>query len=283
MRATRRPMNNKLSDDLSVGIIGCGWLGQALAVTLLEQNIPLLATSSQLENIEKLTQQGIPAKQLVLPANATDLTQHDIFSMHTLVIAIPPQFKQGKADYADKISQLVSGAKERGLVKRIILLSSTAVYTGLSGIVDEEAQLNFTVDKVNKLYQAEQAVLSFSPQGSVLRLSGLVGPNRHPGKFLLAKKVLNNANGKINLIHQKDAVGLIISLLAESSPQGIFNGVSDNHASKKSYYQQAAKALALSPPIFSDDTSNETRIVSGEKAKQLLTHSFIYPDLLAWL
>ncbi|MCW8834505.1 MAG: SDR family NAD(P)-dependent oxidoreductase, partial [Colwellia sp.] len=190
----------------------------------------------------------------------------------------------GRVDYADKVTQLVAAARDRARVQGIILLSSTAVYAGLSGTVDENSLLSLISEKAKVLHKAEQSVLAFSQQASVLRLAGLVGPNRHPGKFLLAKKVLKNAGGKINLIHQYDAVGLIVSLLTEQHPQGIFNGVSDNHASKKLYYQRAAKAVSLPPPIFSADEPLEPiRIVSGEKAKQYLNYSFIYPDLLAWL
>jgi nucleoside-diphosphate-sugar epimerase len=275
---------NKIDENLSVGIIGCGWLGTALALTLLEKGVSVLATSSTVEHVDKLNQQGINAQQLTLPATIEQLAQQDIFTQQCLIFAIPPQFKQGRTDYGAKIAQLVKAAQQRGGVQRIILLSSTAIYNGLSGVVDEESSLSLSSEKVAILNEAEQSVLAFNQQAKVIRLAGLVGPNRHPGKFLLAKNVLKNAMGKINLIHQQDALGLILSLLAEQSPLGIFNGVSENHVSKKSYYQCAAKAQALPVPLFAEHESvDDSRIVSGEKAKQRLTHSFIYPDLLAWL
>ncbi|MBL4822438.1 MAG: NAD(P)-binding domain-containing protein [Colwellia sp.] len=283
-------IKDKKIDDraCSVGIIGCGWLGKALAASLLEKGTAVLATSSQQGNVEQLHQQGIKAQQLLLPANTKELNQHDIFTQQCLVIAITPQFKKGQVDYAIKVAQLVDAATRRGLVERIILLSSTAVYQGLAGLVDENTQLNLVgtslMEKTQILDTAEQAVLNFYRQGSVLRLAGLVGPERHPGKFLLAKRTLKNSTAPVNLIHQQDAVGLILSLLRSASPQGLFNGVSDTHVTKARYYQAAAKSLALELPTFStDNTLDPTRIVSGKKAKQQLDYSFIYPDLLAWL
>jgi len=272
----------------SVGIIGCGWLGKPLAASLLEQGASVLATSSQQCNVEQLHQQGIKAQQLLLPSNTELLQQHDVFTQQCLVIAITPQFKKGQADYAIKIAQLVDAATQRGVVQRIILLSSTAVYQGLEGLVDENTNLNLvetnTLDKTHILNSAEQAVLNFYRQGSVLRLAGLVGPERHPGKFLQAKRALKNSTAPVNLIHQQDAVGLILSLLISTSPQGIFNGVSDTHVTKALYYQAAAKSLGLELPAFSaDNTLDSTRIVSGDKAKQQLDYSFIYPELLTWL
>ncbi len=291
----------KAADDFSVGIIGCGWLGKALAVTLLESNICVLATSSKLDNVEKLNRQGINTQQLILPAMSEQLFQHAIFTQQSLVIAITPQFKLGRTDYADKVSKLVSAAQKRGIVQHIILISSTAVYHGLEGNIDEDNQLNLATEKVQILNAAEQSVLNFSKvssessfkslskQASVIRLAGLVGPDRHPGKFLLPNKVrgnkaLTNAMSPVNLIHQQDAVGIIVAMLRDKSPRGLFNGVSDTHVSKQQYYQIAAQALGLEPPVFLRQQSNKTtRIVSGEKAKQVLSYKFIYPDLLTWL
>lgn len=278
---------------LSVGIIGCGWLGKALAASLLEQGVSVLATSREQGNVDKLNEQGIPAQQLPLPSNTKQLGQHDVFKQQCLVIAITPKFKQGRTDYAIKIAQLVDAAKEQGIVQRIILLSSTAVYQGFEGLIDENTNLNLvessrveadSVEKAPILYTAEQAVLNFYRQGNVLRLAGLVGPERHPGKFLLAKRTLKNSTAPVNLIHQQDAVGLILALLTSASPQGVFNGVSDTHVTKALYYQAAAKSLGVELPTFSaDKVLDSTRIVSGDKAKQQLGYSFIYPDLLAWL
>jgi nucleoside-diphosphate-sugar epimerase len=299
---------NILSKTFSVGIIGCGWLGKALAASLLEQGVSVLATSSQQSNVEQLHGQGIEAQQLLLPSNIKQLGQHDIFTQQCLVIAITPKFRQGQTDYGIKVEQLVDAAKERGIVQRIILLSSTAVYQGLEGLVDENSKLNLvesssvelssvelgsmklgsaksgSVEKAPILHTAEQAVLNFHRQGNILRLAGLVGPERHPGKFLLAKRTLKSSSAPVNLIHQQDAVGLILSLLTSTSPQGIFNGVSDTHVTKAIYYQAAAKSLGLELPTLSNDkVLDSTRIVSGAKAKQRLGYSFIYPDLLAWL
>jgi nucleoside-diphosphate-sugar epimerase len=279
---------NKKDSMLSVGIIGCGWLGKPLANNLIKKGVSVLATSSQQCNVEQLNKQGIEAQQLVLPSNTKQLSQHTVFTQQCLVIAITPQFKKGQTDYGIKIEQLVNAAEQRGVVQRIILLSSTAVYQGLKGIVNENTNLDLaelnSIGKTTILNTAEQAVLNFYRTGSVLRLAGLVGPSRHPGNFLLAKRTLKNATTPVNLIHQEDAVGLILSLLNPSSPKGIFNGVSDTHVSKATYYTAAAKSLELELPTFDKEkVLDSTRIVSGDKAKQQLGYTFVFPDLLAWL
>jgi nucleoside-diphosphate-sugar epimerase len=287
MPAMIRDKSKKYS-MLSVGIIGCGWLGKPLANSLIKKGVSVLATSSQQCNVEQLNKQEIEAQQLVLPSNIKQLSQHNVFTQQCLVIAITPQFKKGRTDYAIKIEQLVNAAEKIGVVQRIILLSSTAVYQGLEGIVNENTNLDLaelnSIGKTTILNTAEQAVLNFYRAGSVLRLAGLVGPSRHPGNFLLAKRTLKNATTPVNLIHQEDAVGLILSLLTSLSPKGIFNGVSDTHVSKATYYTAAAKSLELELPTFGKEkVLDSTRIVSGDKAKQKLGYTFVFPDLLAWL
>jgi len=122
--------------------------------------------------------------------------------------------------------------------------------------------------------------------GYVLRLSGLVGPNRHPGKFLLNNRMLKSSQAVVNLIHQQDAIGLILSILKGPLSGGIFNGVSDTKVTKQEYYQVAANALQLPAPQFEDSIKSEilpSKVVSGEKAKQGLNYVFVYPDLLQWV
>ena len=125
---------------MSVSIIGCGWLGQALATVLLSENIPVLASYQSQATLEKLNRLNIPATPLVLPLavdiNAIESTSNTVdvdqalFENDVLIIAIPPQIKKGKLDYPLKIKQLVKLA-ELGKTQHIILLNSTAIYNGL--------------------------------------------------------------------------------------------------------------------------------------------------------
>ncbi|TYK67339.1 NAD-binding protein [Colwellia echini] len=301
-------MSNKVNQSISsVGIVGCGWLGTALAEQLQEQGVDVVATRSSDDNVNELIEDGIAAEVLILPAEQQSLNQHKVFNQQCVVIAITPQFRQGRVDYADKVQQLVKAAAANNKVQQIILLSSTAVYNGLSGLVDESSILDLTADKVLLLNQAEQAVLTYSQENTtkrafILRLSGLVGPNRHPGNFLLNGRRLKSPQATVNLIHQKDALGLIIALLDSDLNSGIFNGVSATQVSKKEYYQSAAKALGLSAPRFEGNNFEDERlvtsvsslknklivkiadkVVSGQKARDLLAYRFVHDDLLHWL
>jgi len=276
----------------TVGIIGCGWLGTALAKQLIATNQNVLATTEHDKSADKLVKQGISANKLTLPTvlSVEKLAESTIFSATQLVICIPPRLKRGQDDYPEKIKQLVTAA-EISDVEHIILISSTAVYNGLSGKVNEQHAFDFTADKVKVMHEAEQALLTFTGQTNIIRLSGLIGPERHPGRFLSAEKAVANPDGLVNLIHQTDAVGIIEALLLRQSEpslnKAIFNGVSEAHPTRERFYQKAAKALDLPQPNFIRTSDEPLSVlpkeVEGDKVQRELNYQFVYNDLLAWL
>jgi nucleoside-diphosphate-sugar epimerase len=287
LASTKRP---------SIGIIGCGWLGTALARQLQHSNYIVKATTASMARAEELNAQGIDTEILSLPLTEVLEKPLSVFSMHTLIICIPPRLKQGLTNYADNVANIVALA-EKYEVKKLIMISSSAVYNGLSGKVDETSLLDFSANKVKSLHDAEQMVIAFTGNKNILRLSGLVGPKRHPGRFLSASKLHNNGSSQVNLIHQSDAVGLIVALINNDEPcdvnnvadKVIFNGVSSTDCSRKVFYQAATKALDLDIPNFEPLSVEkpisfpESKQVIGKKAVDKLKYNYIHADLLTWV
>ena len=273
----------------SVGIIGCGWLGKVLAEHLIKQSHHVVVTVRTVIKQQELLAQQLNCHLMTVPGDVS--TDHIIFQQDVLVIAITPGFKRGNTDYADNIKKIVQQC-ELSNIKKIILISSTGVYQGLTGVVDEFSEINTEHHKAQILFNAEQAVLNFSGQyqgqGQVLRLAGLLGEDREPGKFLSGKKGLAGANSSVNLIHQLDAVGLIIKLINEKLKQKVFVGVSQTNATKQAFYQAASQALGLIEPEFelslnSNDNANDHRQVVGKHTQQWLNYQYQFDDLMAWL
>ena len=267
---------------LSLGIIGCGWLGTALAKAQLALGNEVFVTTATEQSLSVLTAQGIKGKNLLLPSNAATLVKHPVFSMAQLVIAIPPKLKAGQTDYPEKIKQLIVAAEENN-IKRIVLLTSTAIYNGLSGDITEQSTLNYSAEKVAILAEAEQVVLAFSGQVTIVRLAGLVGPKRHPGRFFSGKSALTNPDAFVNLIHQQDAVGILQALLLPSAATGIFNAVSLTHPSRRDFYQAAALALNVTAPSFAKQQDSQCKVICAQKVVNQFNYRFVHDDLMAWL
>lgn len=273
----------------SVGIIGCGWLGRALAKQLLIQSYSVKATVRDSVKKELLLKEGVDCEYLTVPDDVSPL--HNVFQQKTLIVAITPGFKRGKTDYASNIASIVAAA-EATKVEKIILVSSTGIYQEHSGNVDEETNVHDVTTSTNSksslLVEAERSVLNFSKKGRVLRLSGLVAEDRKPGKFLAGKTNLMDAELPVNLIHRDDCVALLIKLIQQNSntqDQQIFIGVSQTNANKKQFYTAAALALGLVPPSF-NEVKNDIlvkRKVYGKKTRQWLNYQYKYDDLLVWL
>jgi len=265
-----------------VGIIGCGWLGKALAIELIDKKHSVVVTTQNVDKKRALEQQGISTQILSLPVTHPKVNLAP-FEQDCLVIAITPQFRQGRIDYPEKIAKLVSLA-EQGTIKKIIMISSTAIYQGRTGDVDESSELELSIEKVALLNDAERAALAFSGSVAILRLAGLVGTDRHPGTFLQGHRLIAAPKDPVNLIHQRDVIGLIENIITDDSVVGIYNGVSHTHTTKEHYYNAAAKALNLPKPNFTEQPPLVVgKKILGNKAREKLSYQFYYDDLVVWL
>ncbi|MBA6254261.1 MAG: nucleoside-diphosphate-sugar epimerase [Colwellia sp.] len=267
----------------NVAIIGCGWLGYALAKQLLREQYRVTVTVQSEEKKQRLAKEQIDTELLILPVEDPKSTVLSVFGHDTLIISITPQIRQGRSDYPEKVAQLIEMA-ELGGVKKIVLLSSTAVYNGLSGLVDEQSVLDMNADKVATLIRAEKAAEAFSGETVILRLAGLIGPERHPGRFLQGRKLLSDPQAFINLIHQDDAVGVLMEIIKDGNIRGIYNAVSATETSKQHYYHAAAEALNLPLPEFSFETSMRFgKRINDAKLRNSFTYQFTHDDLIVWL
>ncbi|REL25286.1 hypothetical protein DXX93_01075 [Thalassotalea euphylliae] len=284
-----------------VAIIGCGWVGQALVPALLAQQIRVSATTTNPAKLEQLAKLGCQPKLLSLPLTSNQalssrqgtLASDDgcsaggdealewLEGVDTMVISITPKFKHGSMAYPDHVASLVKLANQYQ-IGRVVLLSSTGIYQGLSGTVDEQSRLMLGEPKVALLHQAEQAVLSGVNRACVLRLAGLVGPKRHPARFMAGKEGVGNAQTPVNLVHQLDVVGAILAMLTEHQRHGIYNVVSETHPTRAEFYQLACRQLGLTAPQFTDQQEPQLRVVAGKKYQQL-GGQLRWPDLLTWL
>lgn len=267
----------------SVAIIGFGWLGKALTADYIGQKIATIATTRDKEKLKDIQALGAMSSLLSLPVEPNDKQVSVIFSYHHLIICIPPYFKKGQKDYPDKIAQIVALA-EQGGVESIILISSTAAYQGHVGDVDEYTVPHRELEKVDLICAAEQAVLNFSRRGIVLRCAGLVGPNRHPGRFFSKGREISDPHAYVNLVHQDDVVSLCHLLMQNPKARGIYNCVSQTQVTKQHFYTVAAHCLGKeTPPFNKKDAANLGRHVVAKRTMNELDYKLQHPDMLTWL
>jgi nucleoside-diphosphate-sugar epimerase len=255
-----------------IAILGCGWLGYALAKALIDKAYIVYGSSTHKEKLPGLKAAGISPYLLDVSAEALSLSDDSFFDVDICVITIP--FRRGldpASQYVDQIKQSVSRLSPR--THTLIFTSSTAVYSDHNSWVDESTPLHLDTDRQASLHEVETHILeSHCSNRYVLRLGGLYGPDRELSGFLKGKTIDKPCRTPVNLIHQKDAVALIEELIKQCPLSGIYNGVSDEHPTREVLYGDSAH--------FTNFGDSPYKLVSNKKIVDVLGFSFSYPNPL---
>jgi nucleoside-diphosphate-sugar epimerase len=267
---------------MRISILGCGWLGLPLAANLIVQGNEIngsTTTKSKLENLKKM---GIVPFEIQLSENEIrgNISKF-LGNAEVLIIAIPPKLRGiNKENFVKKIYNLVEYI-ENSTVKKVIFISSTAVYEETNPIneVSEKTILNPKEENGKQLLISEQLLQHNNNnfKTTILRFGGLIDKNRNPIHFLAGKKNIENPEAPVNLIHKEDCIAIISELLKKENNNKwgeIFNAVADEHPTRKTYYTQKAIKNAIEQPVFSTEQSKGKKI-SNEKLKMQLQYTFI--------
>ncbi|WNH12488.1 uroporphyrinogen-III C-methyltransferase [Thalassobellus suaedae] len=153
------------------------------------------------------------------------------------------------------------------------------MYQNTNGLINETIDCVPEKASGNALIKAEYLLQKhFGKNLTILRLAGLIGVKRHPGGFLANKKQLKNPNVPVNLIHQKDAIGLIEAVLEQNCFGEIINGCADEHPKRKAYYEKAAILLNLPAPIFETEIKERYKVIDNSKSNSLLNYKYQFSN-----
>ena len=269
-----------------VSICGCGWLGLPLARHLSQLGLETWGSKQAPEQADKLVERGIHGVALSLPqtlshpeALAPQITQ--FFDTDLLVINVPPGRHEGAADdLVAKVKLLSAAAKQHGC-RRIVFISTTAVYGGCEGVVDESTVPCPNTPSGKAHYELEQYLLDvWGSEAVVLRLSGLIGPNRHPVRFLSGRQGIENGKDKVNLIHQQDCIAAIVRLIQCWPHQQVLHLAASDHPSREVYYRQMATMAGLPKPEFADSVERKSKVIDASRTLEGLSLTLRHDQLL---
>ncbi|MFC0229257.1 SDR family oxidoreductase [Serratia aquatilis] len=264
-----------------VAIVGLGWLGMPLALSLMSRGFEVVGSKTTPDGVEAARMSGIECYQLELTpeliCDAGDLEQ--LLYADVLVITLPARRTvEGSEGYFHAVRMLVDSAIAFG-VPHIIFTSSTSVYGETTGTVGEDSPLKPVTPSGRVLAELEQWLHKL-PNTSVdiLRLAGLVGTDRHPGRFLAGKVDVKGGGQGVNLVHQDDVIAAIQLLLKLPKGGHIYNLCAPGHPTKREFYPALAEQLHLQPPQFAEDSEEEGRLVDGSRICRELGFEYQYPD-----
>ena len=281
----------------SVTILGCGWLGEALAKDLIAKNIVVFGTTTRAHKIEELRKLGISSivfclgqkDSLRISCHENQISADIFLNSDILVMTLPVSKNLNLAEQEQGYENIFAEVK----TKAIVYISSTSVYGSLQGVVNEETEPIPDNLSGQRQYELEKKLnflaLKYNKDLSIVRSAGQIGETRHPGKFLSGRRNLSDGNAPVNMIHQVDLIQIVAALCQKKSPQlhgsvRFYNAVARSHPLKKEFYHRAALDIGLEPPEFVDQGSDgelkdSYKIVLGDSVRNELDVVLTYDEL----
>jgi len=255
-------MNQKIS------ILGCGWLGKALAIELVNKQYELKGSTTSPEKVDLLNSIGINPFLVNINNHQDSIT--DFLNADILIIPIT---SKNSVDFKNLIFQI-----EKSNIKKVIFISSTSVYLNTNGTVTEETQTKTcALSEIEQLFR-----INTSFQTTIIRFGGLFGYDRQPANFIKPNKKIENPEGYINLIHRDDCIQIIEQIITKNCWQETLNSCADSHPKRRNFYKKEMNKAGKPTPQFNENSINAYKIVNSDKLKTLLNYKFKYDNLMEY-
>lgn len=231
---------------MKVSILGCGWFGHALAKSLVSKGIVVNGSTTSADQLDDTRTHLVK-----LETETNSVFDPVFFDCDLLVVANNVRMNDRPA-YLARINFTIE-LTERFKIPRVIFISSTSVYGEPNTTVDENTRPQPETLSANLLLQAEQLFQSAAFACTIIRLGGLIGPGREPGRFFAGKTNIANGLAPVNLIHLTDAVGITSWVIDTGLKNKVINAVSPDHPTRMDFYTAAARQIGSAIPEFIEE------------------------------
>ena len=267
----------------TISLLGCGWLGFPLALNLISRGFQVKGSTTSPDKLAIFREAGIDPYLVQFDTVSNNPDLHDFLDADILIVSIPPGRRSidGLANYR-KMAETLKDQLVNSKVSRLIFISSTSVYPDSNSILTEFSAIDPETESGIVLAETEALLSSLNMKVILLRLSGLIGPKRMPGRFFAGKTTIPNGLAPVNMIHQDDVIRLINCLIDFETAEGVYIGCSPSHPSKEEFYTLAASSEQLNPPTFISEKLR-WKLISSERTNRELSFTYKYPSLMDWL
>ena len=279
------PVTSAIASPSTVAVLGCGWLGLPLAKHLLAAGHRVLGTTTSPEQLSLLVAQGIEAQLLQLGSDFTTTDEARLTALlsqaTTLVLNVPP--RAAVAGGYPQLLRPVHRAVVTSRVQAVLFVSTTGVYPDEPRLMHEPDAVS-TRDAASDVLRTEGHFVPRYGQwkSTVVRLGGLIGPGRAPGRFLAGRQNLPQGNAPTNLLHLTDAVGVLSTIIGQNIWGHTLNVCAQLHPLRREFYPAAATYIGLEPPTFQADGTS-SKIIDSSRLRGLVPYTFRHDDVLAAL
>lgn len=270
-----------MNKKTTISLLGCGWLGLPLAAELIASNFRVKGSTTSETKLSVLKNIGIDPYLIALE---TDSVIGNISGFlegsDTLIIDIPPKLRRENSEnFVAKIQTLMPHI-EKSKISTVLFISSTSVFADENNVVTESTIPNATSESGKQLFETEQLLQKNTHfKTTILRFGGLIGNERHPIKSLAGKENLPNPDAPINLIHQKDCIGIILKIISLEKWGKTYNAAAPFHPTRENFYVGNALIMNLPVPNFNHDTASIGKTIDSTTLQYDLNYEFHVPEL----
>jgi len=272
-----------MENKVKISLLGCGWLGFPLALNLISRGFRVKGSTTSQEKLAIFKEAGIDPYLVQFNSLGNDPDLYDFLDADVLIISVPPGRRSidGLANYR-KMAKTIKDQLAISKVSKLIFISSTSVYPESNATLTEFSEADPETESGIVLKETEDLLSGLDMKVISLRLSGLIGPNRMPGRFFAGKTNVPNGLAPVNMIHLDDVISLINCLIESETAGGVYIGCSPSHPCKEEFYSLAARVEQLAPPTFIPEKLR-WKLISSERTESELNFAYKYPSLMDWL
>jgi nucleoside-diphosphate-sugar epimerase len=256
-------------------LIGAGYVGMQLLKAISNQKqVTVTTTQPNKASILKSFAQDV----LVLKEDNKELEGALMRAQGIVILVAPNKGSNYQTTYLDTARFVTRVLKQKQQATPLVYTSSTSVYEGHNGEVNEESLIHPQSENGKILAATEKCYLEF-PSSCVLRLGGIYGPDRTMAKraeYFSGQTMQSAGLEYTNHIHLDDIVSAIQFCL-NTPLEGIYNLVNDAHPNRKELYDTLCTKLNLPLPIWGTEQKS-SYLVSNEKIKTT-GFRFLHPGL----
>jgi len=277
-------MNRDIDNIL---ILGCGYVGEKLALACLDDGMRVTGTTRSRERQAELAGKGIEA---VLAISPKALPNELLSSIDAVLDSIPlTHDEQGM--HASQVLWLSELASKLPRVRWAGYLSTTGVYGDAGGAwVDESYPCKPSSARGSERLKAEQEWLKSGLPAEVFRLAGIYGPERNILGRLRAggyKTVQWQPPHYSSRIHVDDIVAALMVAMQKPQSGRIVNLTDDLPLPHAEYVMELAQLIDAPAPDILSETEGErllpatvlTFFRDNKRVSNRLLHQTLLPEL----
>ena len=276
------------------GIIGCGYVGSAVAAHFRRQGHEVVGTTTRPERLGELC--DVVDHPRIYRAGDPMADASFLDRLDGVLIAMAPTTATFEEDqyekvYGQAVPALVDALRQRQGRNplHVSYLSSAGVYGDQSGAICNELTPPDCSNTANALLaSAESAVLSLndaSTQACVLRLGGIYGPGKDIPSYIRSaagQSVPKNGNHINAWVHLLDIIRGV-DFAYEKRLQGIYNLVDDLQFTRRQLSNALCDDHGLPPVIWDNHDRPGARIFNARVSNARLREIGFEPSIVSML